>query len=416
MKTHRLHGKLEVATEFGSFLGDTRIRRLEAIATHGSISQAAKAVPLSYKAAWDAIDAMNNLADQPLVLRSTGGKNGGGTLLTEHGSRTIALYRALEADHQDSLDRLSFVLTQLFTAKAPPKRISVGAQRTQSAAKTAEGDCGKRFGLLFSLRPWRLRGSAFPLVTFAVRFLGSLFAAFLLTGLNARADEVQVAVAANFTAPMQKIAALFEQDSGHKASLAFGATGKFYAQIANGAPFEILLAADDETPVRLEKEGLGVAASRFTYAVGKLVLWSASAGLVDAGGAVLKTGHFKHLALANPKTAPYGAAAIEAMNRLGVLGAIQPRIVQGENISQAYQFVVSGNAELGFVALSQVYQDGKLSSGSMWAVPANLYAPIHQDAVLLAKGRDQPAAAALLAYLKGDKARAVIKSYGYELR
>ena len=243
-----------------------------------------------------------------------------------------------------------------------------------------------------------------------------MFAAFLLTGLNARADEVQVAVAANFTAPMQKIAALFEQDSGHKASLAFGATGKFYAQIANGAPFEILLAADDETPVRLEKEGLGVAASRFTYAVGKLVLWSASAGLVDAGGAVLKTGHFKHLALANPKTAPYGAAAIEAMNRLGVLGAIQPRIVQGENISQAYQFVVSGNAELGFVALSQVYQDGKLSSGSMWAVPANLYAPIRQDAVLLAKGRDQPAAAALLAYLKGDKARAVIKSYGYELR
>ena len=244
----------------------------------------------------------------------------------------------------------------------------------------------------------------------------SLLAALLLVSIGAHADEVQVAVAANFTAPMQQIAALFEKDSGHKASLAFGATGKFYAQIANGAPFEILLAADDETPAKLEKEGLGVAGSRFTYAVGKLVLWSANADLVDGSGAVLKTGTFKHLSLANPKAAPYGAAAIEAMTKLGVLAEIQPRIVQGENISQAHQFVVSGNAELGFVALSQVYKDGKLASGSMWAVPANLYAPILQDAVLLAKGRDKPAATALLAYLKGDKARAIIKSYGYELR
>ncbi len=244
----------------------------------------------------------------------------------------------------------------------------------------------------------------------------SLLAALLFASSGVLADEVQVAVAANFTAPMQRIAAQFEKDSGHQASLAFGATGKFYAQIANGAPFEILLAADDETPAKLEKEGLGVAGSRFTYAVGKLVLWSANSGLVDGSGAVLKTGNFKHLSLANPKTAPYGAAAIEAMTKLGVLAEIQPRIVQGENISQAHQFVVSGNAELGFVALSQVYQDGKLSSGSMWAVPANLYAPILQDAVLLAKGRDKPAATALLAYLKGDKARAIIKSYGYELR
>jgi len=244
----------------------------------------------------------------------------------------------------------------------------------------------------------------------------TLLAALLLAGLPAHADEVQVAVAANFTAPMQQIAALFEKESGHKASLAFGATGKFYAQITNGAPFEILLAADDETPARLEKEGLGVAGSRFTYALGKLVLWSADADRVDAAGAVLKTGNFKHLALANPKAAPYGAAAIEAMSALGVLPELQPRLVQGENISQAHQFVVSGNAELGFVALSQVYKDGKLGSGSMWLVPANLYAPIRQDAVLLAKGRDHPAAAALLAYLKSDKARAVIRAYGYELR
>ena len=244
----------------------------------------------------------------------------------------------------------------------------------------------------------------------------SLLTALLLASSAVLADEVQVAVAANFTAPMQQIAALFEKDSGHKASLAFGATGKFYAQIANGAPFEILLAADNETPARIEKEGLGVAGSRFTYAVGKLVLWSANADLVDGAGAVLKTGNFKHLSLANPKAAPYGAAAIEAMTKLGVLAEITPRIVQGENISQAHQFVVSGNAELGFVALSQVYKDGKLSSGSMWSVPANLYQPILQDAVLLAKGRDKPAATALLAYLKGDKARAIIKSYGYESR
>lgn len=243
-----------------------------------------------------------------------------------------------------------------------------------------------------------------------------LLAALLFASCGVFADEVQVAVAANFTAPMQQIAALFEKDSGHQAKLSFGSTGKFYAQIANGAPFEILLAADDETPAKLEKEGLGVAGSRFTYAVGKLVLWSANADLVDGSGVVLKTGNFKHLSLANPKAAPYGAAAIEAMTKLNVLAQIQPRIVQGENISQAHQFVVSGNAELGFVALSQVYQDGKLSSGSMWAVPANLYAPIRQDAVLLAKGRDKVAAAALLAYLKGDKARAIIKSYGYELR
>ena len=244
----------------------------------------------------------------------------------------------------------------------------------------------------------------------------TLLAALLLVALPTQADEVQVAVAANFTAPMQQIAALFEQDSGHKASLAFGATGKFYAQIVNGAPFEILLAADDETPAKLEKEGLGVVGSRFTYAVGKLVLWSADPDRVDAAGAVLKTSSFKHLALANPKTAPYGAAAIEAMGKLGVLSDLQPRLVHGENISQAHQFVTSGNAELGFVALSQVYKDGKLGSGSMWAVPANLYAPILQDAQLLAKGRDKPAAAALLAFIKGDKARAVIRSYGYELR
>ncbi|NSL54701.1 molybdate ABC transporter substrate-binding protein [Uliginosibacterium aquaticum] len=229
------------------------------------------------------------------------------------------------------------------------------------------------------------------------------------------ADEVKVAVAANFTAPMQKIAAEFEKDTGHRAVVSTGATGAFYAQIKNGAPFEVFLSADDETPAKLEAEGAGLKGSRFTYAIGKLVLWSAKAGVVDDKGAVLKKGDFAKLALANPKTAPYGAAAIELMKKQGVFDSLQAKIVQGENISQAFQFVSTGNAELGFVALSQVWQDGALKSGSAWIVPASEYTPIRQDAILLGKGAGKPAAEALLKYLKGDKALAVIKSYGYDI-
>ena len=229
----------------------------------------------------------------------------------------------------------------------------------------------------------------------------------------AHAAEVSVAVATNFTAPMQKIAARFEQDTGHKAVLAFGSTGRFYAQIRNGAPFQVLLAADDETPARLEREGVGVPGSRFTYATGRLVLWSSQPGLVDAQGEVLRSGRVDRLALADPKLAPYGAAAIETLGALGVLEALRPRFVQGENIAQAHQFVATGNAALGFVALSQVFSDGRLTSGSAWVVPAHLHAPIRQDALLLEKGRDNPAATALLQYLRGDKARAVLRSYGY---
>jgi molybdate transport system substrate-binding protein len=231
----------------------------------------------------------------------------------------------------------------------------------------------------------------------------------------AMADEVQVAVAANFTGPMQVIAPVFERETGHKAILAFGATGKFYAQIANGAPFEVLLSADDETPARLEKEALAVAGTRFTYAIGKLVLWSTDPKLIDNKGEVLKKGNFAHLALANPKTAPYGAAAMETMSKLGVLPALQARFVQGENIAQTQQFVTTGNAELGFVALSQVLRDGKIA-GSAWIVPDHLHQPILQDAVILARGKDKPAASALLAFLKTDKAKAIIRSFGYELR
>ncbi|MER2603811.1 MAG: molybdate ABC transporter substrate-binding protein [Candidatus Competibacter phosphatis] len=236
-----------------------------------------------------------------------------------------------------------------------------------------------------------------------------------VSSLTVQADEVQVAVAANFTAPMQKIAAEFEKDTGHKALLVFGATGKLYAQIKNGAPFQVFLAADDKTPAKLEVEGDTVSGSRFTYAIGTLVLWSVKPGFVDDQGEVLKKGAFKHLAIANPKTAPYGAAAVATLTQLGLLDAIQPKLVTVENISQAHQFVVTENAELGFIALSQVMADGQMTGGSAWVVPSNLHDPIRQDAAILAKGKNQPAARALVEYLKGDKAAAIIKSYGYAL-
>ena len=231
-----------------------------------------------------------------------------------------------------------------------------------------------------------------------------------------QAAEVQVAVAANFTAPAQQIAAEFERKTGHKAVLSFGATGKFYAQISHGAPFELFLAADDSTPARLEKENQALPGSRFTYAIGRLVLWSARPDWVDAQGDILKSGKFEHLAIANPKTAPYGSAAVETLGKLKLLDVVQRKFVQGENIAQTLQFVSTGNAELGFVALSQVFKDGKLTSGSAWIVPAELHEPILQDVVMLARGKDNPAAKAFLEYLKSPYAHALIKSYGYGLR
>ena len=245
-------------------------------------------------------------------------------------------------------------------------------------------------------------------------FISSLLAGLLLVVSTARADQIPVAVAANFTAPFNKIAAEFEKETGHKVMSSFGSTGKFYAQIKNGAPFEILLAADDETPAKLIKEGAGVAGSQYSYAIGKLVLWSAKPAVVDAKGEVLKGGGFDHIALANPKLAPYGAAAMETMKAMGVLDSLTPKFVTAETIAQAYQFVSSGNSLLGFVALSQVLKDGQIE-GSAWVVPANLYTTIRQDAVLLNVGKDKAGAVALLKYMQGAKAQAVIKSYGYEL-
>ncbi len=230
----------------------------------------------------------------------------------------------------------------------------------------------------------------------------------------ATAGEVHVAVAANFTAPMKQIAAEFEKATGHKAVLSFGSSGNFYAQIRHGAPFQLFLSADDEKPALLEKEGLTIKGSRFTYAVGTLVLWSPKPNFVDAKGDVLLKGQFARMAIANPKLAPYGVAAIETLTSMGLLDRLRPRFVEGENIAQTYQFVATGNADLGFVALSQVIKDGKLSGGSSWIVPAKLHKPIRQDAVLLAAGRDNPAAGALAAYLKSDRAKSIIRSYGYQ--
>ena len=233
--------------------------------------------------------------------------------------------------------------------------------------------------------------------------------------LNVQAAEVSVAVASNFTAPMRKIAQAFEQETGHRAVLSSGSTGGFHVQIRNGAPFQVLVAADASTPLKIESEGLGVEGSRFTYAIGTLVLWSAQPGFVDGTGDVLRRGKFERIAIANPKLAPYGVAALETLSRLGVLQRVQPRLVRGENISQTYQFVATGNAELGLVALSQVLDDGKMVRGSGWIIPADLHAPIRQDAILLTSGKDHPAAIALMGFLRGDKARAVVRSFGYGL-
>jgi molybdate transport system substrate-binding protein len=243
----------------------------------------------------------------------------------------------------------------------------------------------------------------------------SLLALGLLFAGGASADEVKVAVAANFTAPIQAIAPAFEKATGHKLLASFGATGQFYAQINNGAPFEVFLAADDSTPARLESEGKVVPGSRFTYAIGSLVLWSADASYLDGTDAALKAGQFKHLSIANPQAAPYGLAATQVLAKLGLSETLKGKLVEGQNITQAYQFVATGNAELGFVALSQVYEQGQVSSGSAWIVPDTLYQPIKQDAVILKPGANNPAAAALVQYLKSPEAAKVIESFGYKL-
>ena len=247
------------------------------------------------------------------------------------------------------------------------------------------------------------------------RRLLALIAALALAGA-ARADVVQVAVAANFTAPAKALAEVLARTTGHEARLSFGATGAFYTQIKNGAPFDVFLAADDERPLKLEREGDTVPGSRFTYATGQLVLWSARPGFVDGQGAVLKGGAFNKLAIANPKLAPYGAAAMQTLDKLGLAAALQPKLVTGESIGQTYTFIATGNAELGFVALSQVLEGGKLKAGSAWVVPAQYHAPIVQDAVMLKRAAGNPAAQAWIKLLHSAGAKDLIRSYGYAVK
>lgn len=236
-----------------------------------------------------------------------------------------------------------------------------------------------------------------------------------LMSMSVCAGEVRAAVASNFSAPMERIAALFQQESGHTVKVSPGASGKIYSQIKSGAPFDVFLAADETLPKRMEQEGLAVGGSRFVYAVGKLVLWSAQPGLVDAKGAVLFKGNYSKLAIADPRLAPYGVAAKETLEKLTMWNAIQGKLVKGENITRAYQFAATENAELAFVALSQVMRDGQVSAGSWWLVPSELHRPIRQSAVLLSGAKDQAAARAFLVFLRSEKATAVMRGFGYEL-
>lgn len=228
------------------------------------------------------------------------------------------------------------------------------------------------------------------------------------------AEEVHVAVASNFTAAMKEVAAQFEKDSEHTVILSFGSSGKFFAQIQNGAPFQVFLSADQTKPEELEKSGFTVPDTRFTYAIGALALWSIKPDFVDEDYANLKTGNFNKIALANPKLAPYGAAAVEVLEKLKLKQTTESKWVMGENIAQTYQFIATGNADLGFVALSQIMDKGHITEGSSWIIPSELYSPIRQDAVLLKTAKDSEGAKALFDYLRSDDAQTIIHDYGYK--
>ncbi len=259
-------------------------------------------------------------------------------------------------------------------------------------------------------------GRVTPLALVARLFvLGGLWATGLaLTAAGqAVASDISVAVAANFTDPAKDLAAAFEKKTGTHVVMSFGPSGGFFSQIEQGAPFEIFLSADAERPTKLEADGFGVTGTRFIYAYGTLTLWSATPGLVDPQGAVLKKGAFEHLSIADPAAAPYGVAAVETLKKMGLYETIAPKIVKGSSIAQAYGFVNSGAAELGFIALSQVY---KAPRGSQWIVPKSYYTPIDQQAILLTPGKTDPAARAYLDFLKSPEAVKIIKSYGYEVK
>lgn len=229
--------------------------------------------------------------------------------------------------------------------------------------------------------------------------------------------EIQAAVASNFYSPFKKIAHQFEKDTGNKVQIISGSTGKLYAQIMHGAPFELFLAADQRRPKLLEKNGSAISGTRFTYALGKITLWSATPNIISGDGkSILQARKFKHIAIANPRTAPYGKAALQTMQKLGLWNEVRPLVVQGENIGQTFQFVASQNAELGFVALSQILDPKNKIKGKRWDVPEKLYDSLKQDVVILKKGNSNPGAKALWEYLQSNAAKLIIKKYGYGLQ
>ena len=236
----------------------------------------------------------------------------------------------------------------------------------------------------------------------------------LLASGFSHADEVSVAVASNFSAAMSEIVTEFEKSSEHKVKLSSGSSGKFYAQIKHGAPFQVFFSADSAKPTALEHDGLAVPGSRFTYAIGTLALWSAESNLVDHEGLILGTGSFNKVALANPRLAPYGIAAVEVLTALDLKDTTQSKWVLGENISQTYQFVATGNADIGFVALSQITHKGQLTNGSAWIIPDTLYSPVQQDVVLLRRGENSDAARSLLDFVRSERAENIINAYGYK--
>jgi molybdate transport system substrate-binding protein len=253
---------------------------------------------------------------------------------------------------------------------------------------------------------------------FSKKLMQLLTALCLLTSVSiTHAETTLVAVASDFTKPMNEIAAEFQKATGHSAKISYGSSGKFFAQIQNGAPFEVYLSASEKYPQELQKSGFTVANSQFVFAIGKLVLWSPRENYVDDKAQVLAKADFKHIAIANPDHAPYGVVAVEVMKKLSVLEKLEPLFVEGENIAQTFQFVSTGNAELGFIAFAQVIdiKSGKIGSGSGWLVPDNLHSPFRQVAVLLKKGENNPAASALLKFLQTPTALAIIKKYGFGL-
>jgi molybdate transport system substrate-binding protein len=236
----------------------------------------------------------------------------------------------------------------------------------------------------------------------------------LLNAVSVRADEALVAAAANFAGAVEAIGAEFTKETGHTLRITTGSTGKLYAQISEGAPFTILLSADAKTPAKLEQEGKAVAGTGFTYAVGRLTLWSPDAGKIGSDPkAALTAASTRHIAIANPDLAPYGVAAREALAAMGLWETIQPKIVMGENVGQAFSLVDTGAADMGFVATSALQMPGMATKGSRYDVPQEMFKPIRQDAILLKTGEGNAAAKAFMDYLRGEKAKAIAQSFGY---